>query len=130
MGIILIWAAQQENHAFFEQTGDRNYASYINKWTEHIIAHHPEYWSAETGQLILPLPIEVMKSFCNANCHHENGKLMSQSTVNGYKSALKNLYKAEMRLTLWTQAIENEIEAFLTGYQMRIAAAKLDGTTH
>ena len=74
----------------WRQKTKETYASYnINNWTEHIIAHHPEYWSAETGQLILPLPIEVMKSFCNANCHQENGKLKSQSTVNGYKSALK-----------------------------------------
>jgi hypothetical protein len=126
-----------ENHDFFEETVKKRHApktretyeSHLNQWKIHIYNRHREYWNDETGKLIrLPLPIEVLKSFFRENCLHPNGKLKSESAVNGYKSAIKSLYRSEKKISEWSQETEDELESFLDGYKTRVADAKLEGT--
>lgn len=121
-------------HAFYEATVKKRYAqrtqecydSHVNQWKIHIINHHEAFWDDDTGKLVLPLSIDVLKSFFDKECRHEDGTLKAQSTVNGYKTAIKNYYQKEKKLHLWYKETEDELESFLDGYRTRVADAKLD----
>jgi hypothetical protein len=90
----------------------------VTQWKIHIINHHEAFWNNDTGKLILPLPIDVLKSFFDIKCRHDDGRLKSPSTVTAYKAAIKYYYQKEKKLHLWSTEAEIELECFLDGYRL------------
>jgi hypothetical protein len=79
----------------------------------------------ENQQLIgLPLPVQILEEFLGFISQHEDGSKKSVSDVNGYMSAINNLYRSKLIVCSQTKTT---MSSFIAGYKRIVATAKQTG---
>jgi hypothetical protein len=108
-------------------TSKRAYNSSQNLMAKFIQEKHPSYWdeSGETGEIVLPLPTQVVLEMFGSLARKRDGTLKTHPTIQGYKSSLKNLYRD--REIEFDASLEIKLSDFSSGYKRNVADLKEQG---
>ncbi len=100
-----------------------SYDSKIQRLVVWLGQHHPQHIENQqrTG---LPLPVQILEEFLGFISQHEDGTKKSVSDVNGYMSAINNLYRSKLIICPQTKTT---MSSFIAGYKRIVATAKQTG---
>ena len=106
----------------------RTYEHRAKVFAQWVKDNHPTYHDQNEDVvegLVLPLPESVITLFFGSLFNEEAQEYKSVSTVQGYRSAINDLYKKK-RLRM-DETVSNSIDEFIAGYKRIIAEKKESG---
>lgn len=122
---VMLLEAEKIQSGRLKKSSKKTYASGLGQITDFVRVNHPANFSTFTNEVILPLPTDVMLRFFAKSMKAPGGGYKSSSTINGYRSALKDLYHSKKMVMGEEDVIA--INDFIKGYRRLIAQEKEDG---